>query len=450
MGELVVPGSQPGRVLLGRLAPGTTAAQLWGMVDADRASPALAAPASYGVLIVGPTRSGKTTSLLSPAVVGWDGPVIATSIRSDVLQHSWEAREEQGWPVLIYNPSNQGDYGSNTWSPLAAVMGDRPWASARRTARALVEAAGLAERGANRREDFWNMAAADYIAPLLLAAAADGPSMERVMVWLQKGDGAKKEVRARLKDHPEARQAADGVWALEPKISDSIYLTARTTLSAYQDEEVLKTCQSGMPGELPDITPDAVLGTEETPGASLFVVSPPTEWKYFAPLFSALVTSLVDAAFRRSGGLGQLDPPLLLALDEVANIAPLDELPAWASMSAGAGIQVVTVLQDLGQAERIWGKESTRSLLANHPAKLILGGTTDLETLRWAQELAGETEVQRWRQTRGRGGRSASEDRERRPLLSLEEIRRIPKGAALLISESAPAAIVKLRQGTTI
>ncbi len=453
MGDLVVPGPQPGRVLLGRLAPASTEARLWGLFDSERASPALAAPPGYGVLVVGVTRSGKTTSLLAPNVVRWDGPVITTSIRSDVLQHAWEEREAAGWPVLIYNPSNQGEYGSNTWSPLAVVMGERPWGSARRVAKALVEAAGLAEDGRNSRSNFWNATAADYIGPLLLAAAQEGPSMEPVMRWLQEGEDAKKEIRQRLKDHAEALRVAEGVWKMDSEVADSVFLTARTTLSAYNDEEVLETCRAPGPGKLPDITPDTVLGTEGpdgSPGASLFIVSPPDDWRYFAPLFSALVTSLVTAAFRRGGAKGPLDPPLLLALDEVANIAPLKDLPSWASQAAGAGVQIITVLQDLGQAERIWSKAETRELLSNHPAKLLLGGTTDLETLKWAREMLGEVDTRRWVQARGRGGRSASEQWERRPPMSLDEIRRIPQGAGLLISRSAPAAIVRLRQGTTI
>jgi hypothetical protein len=50
MGDLVVPGPQTGRVLLGRLAAESTEARLWSLVDSDRASPALAALPGKGVL----------------------------------------------------------------------------------------------------------------------------------------------------------------------------------------------------------------------------------------------------------------------------------------------------------------------------------------------------------------------------------------------------------------
>jgi type IV secretory pathway TraG/TraD family ATPase VirD4 len=189
---------------------------------------------------------------------------------------------------------------------------------------------------------------------------------------------------------------------------------------------------------------------EDELGATLYIVSPPTQWRYFAPLFTALVDSLVDAAYTRAGDSGRLDPPLLLALDEVANIAPLPELPAWASTAAGTGIQIISCLQDLGQAERIWGDAGTRTLMSNHPAKLVLGGTSDSATLRWAQDMLKEIQTSQWIESRGRGGRSASEHIERKPLLTTAEIREMPRGGALLINESTPAAIVELRQWTTI
>src|SRR5436305_2419487 len=125
MGDLVVRGPEAGRVLLGRLRPGTGTSSAAEWLSPGSGSPPLAAPPGYGVLVVGPARSGKTSTILAPAVRRWEGPVIATSIRSDVLQGSWQERESRGYPTLIFNPQNQGGYGSNTWSPLASIRGER-------------------------------------------------------------------------------------------------------------------------------------------------------------------------------------------------------------------------------------------------------------------------------------------------------------------------------------
>lgn len=438
MGDLVVAGSEPGRILLGRLAGG-------GGRGRNR-EPPLASPWCYGVLVLGPSRSGKTTSMLAPAVSSWEGPVVTTSIRFDVIERTWKVRSDKG-PILVYNPKNEGSAGSNTWSPMIAVMGDDPWGGAKRMATSLVEAAGTAENRRNSHQEFWNSAAADYVAPLLLAAAPDAPSMEPVVRWLQLGDRAKREVKPRLANHQDALAAVEFVWGLEPRAADSVYLTARTALSAYQDPFVMRTCLSGRPGELPDITPETILGTESTPGATLYIISPPTDQRYFSPLFTALLTSVFDAAYARAGGR-TLNPPLLLALDEVANITPIQDLPSLSSRAAGAGIQLVTVLHDLGQAEALWGVGETRTLLNNHYAKLLLGGLADVQTLEWAQKLLPETDQPRTGVSQvGRFGPvTASKSSEARPAMSLDELRTMPRGTALLLCGGHPAARVTLRE----
>jgi len=455
MSELVVSAPESGRVLLGRLSADTREAQLLGLFDKGGSTPALATPPCYGVLVVGAARSGKTNSLLTPAIVNWDGPVIATSIRSDLLRNSWEAREEAGWPVLIYNPKNLGGYGSNTWSPLIAAMGDKPWAGARRMAKALIEASGIVEEGANRDQAFWNATAADYLAPVLLAAAQKGSSMEPVLRWLDNAAEAETDMPQLLEDYPEALRVAETGWKLSLKMRDSIYQTALAALSAYRDEDVMQTCLSGGPGQLPDITPDTVLGTtgkEARPGATLYIVSPPRERRYFAPMFTALVTSLLDAAYSRAEDEQALDPPLLFAGDEIANIAPLRDYPSIASTAAGAGIQLITSLQDLGQAASIWGDDDTRTLLQNHYARLILGGTADLPTLEWAGAMLGEVERERTTLSReGMFGRqTTSRSAERQPVATTAELRTMAKGTALLVCGSLPVARINLREWTTI
>ena len=47
-------------------------------------------------------------------------------------------------------------------------------------------------------------------------------------------------------------------------------------------------------------------------------------------------------------------PPVLLALDEVANVAPLPGLPSVISEGGGQGLITIACLQDLSQARHRW------------------------------------------------------------------------------------------------
>ncbi len=88
-----------------------------------------------------------------------------------------------------------------------------------------------------------------------------------------------------------------------------------------------------------------------------------------------------------------LDPPLLLVLDEAANIAPVRDLDTLASTGAGMGVQLVTICQDLAQLAARYGPERSRTIANNHRAKLLLSGVSDLSTLDLMSGLAGEQAV---------------------------------------------------------
>src|ERR1700735_592730 len=63
----------PGRLLLGAL-PGTGRQR------------GVAAESAQSLVVVGPTQSGKTTSLAVPAILDSRGPVLAASGKSDLLR----------------------------------------------------------------------------------------------------------------------------------------------------------------------------------------------------------------------------------------------------------------------------------------------------------------------------------------------------------------------------
>jgi hypothetical protein len=62
-------------------------------------------------------------------------------------------------------PRDRPEIGNQTCNQDA---GPQAWENARCVASALIDASGIAEGGTNSRVDFWNAAAADFAAPLLL------------------------------------------------------------------------------------------------------------------------------------------------------------------------------------------------------------------------------------------------------------------------------------------
>ena len=110
-----------------------------------------------------------------------------------------------------------------------------------------------------------------------------------------------------------------------------------------------------------------------------------------APLIVGLLTEIRDAAYERARQTTSL-PPVLFALDEVANIAPLPDLPSIVSEGAGQGLLTLACLQDLSQARSRWGAEA-EGFLSLFGTTVVLPGIADMATLDALSTLSGDVEL---------------------------------------------------------
>jgi type IV secretory pathway TraG/TraD family ATPase VirD4 len=127
----------------------------------------------------------------------------------------------------------------------------------------------------------------------------------------------------------------------------------------------------------------------------------------------------------------------MLALDEVANIAPIPDLPAMVSEGAGQGLLVLACLQDLSQARSRWGAAAD-GFLSLFGTTVVLRGIADTRTLRDISALAGEREVRAMTVSRsaGRWGRvrpSTSVGTARQPCLPVDAVAHGRPGGALVL-----------------
>ncbi|MGE3795655.1 MAG: type IV secretory system conjugative DNA transfer family protein [Dehalococcoidia bacterium] len=412
---LVVTRPEPGRLTLGRVGAALVATE-----------------ARTSTLVVGPSQSGKTAGLAIPAILEAAGPVVAVSVKRDLLDHTLAARRARG-QALIYDPTGAARLDGEDavgWDPVASCA---EWPDARRMAHNLTSAQGAA---GGRDAEFWLQMAAKLIAPLLLAAAGrDGGSMRDVVGWLDSGEQTTVSRILVELGEPDAHAAFIATCRREERTLSSVYATAEAVLAPFSDPAVLRSTA------LPQIDPHAVLDGQST----LYVVAPAKDQERLAPLFAGLIEHIVDAAYARAAAGRPCEPSLLLVLDEAANTAPIRNLPQIAATAAGQGIQVVSVFQDLAQARGRYG-EAADTILANHRAKLFLSGISDARTLDYLGRALGEEEVGYESHTRGEHG-SASRTRgtRQRRLAPADAVRGIPPGEAILVYGHLPPARLSLR-----
>ncbi|MGH9057688.1 MAG: type IV secretory system conjugative DNA transfer family protein [Acidimicrobiales bacterium] len=349
-----------GRLVLGRWAgtggperPGGSANP-----SSRRRGRLLATEARHSVLVVGPTQSGKTTGLAVPALLEWGGPVVATSVKDDLASTTLAWRSRQG-PTWMFDPTRStGLRPASSWTPLAACD---DWSSAQRVATWLVDAtparSGMADAA------FWYATAAKQLAPLLLAASRSSMVMADVARWTDTGDFEEPGRLLDLAGETEAAVALAACGARDDRLRSSVSTTLETVLAPFEDPTVAASTEAS------DIDLDTLL----TSSGSLYLCGPSHEQHRVQGLFAALVSSVVAAAVRHANAAGgRLDPPLLLVLDEAANIAPVRDLDTLASTAAGLGVQLVTVCQDLAQLGARYGTERARTIANNHRAKILL------------------------------------------------------------------------------
>ena len=421
LADLLVDAPQPGRVVLGHAFGKLVASQV-----------------EHSVLVVGATRSGKTRGFAIPAVIDWAGPAIVLSAKTDLLHATFEQRRKIG-PVWVFDPTGVSGVPTSTWSPLGQA---ETWGGALRVADAMSKLSRAT--GGLGGSDHWQIVAAQLLAPLLHAAALAKLDMGDVLGWVKSQD-CDPALRALYLAGAEA--AVDSVRATlktEPRQRDSAFSTCRTVLDAYEDPAVLEASRDC------GIRPERLLGGGPS---TVFLVATAAEQQRLAPLFLALVDELTRATLRRaseerasSGFAVRFDADrVLLLLDEAANIAPIPNLAALASVAGGEGLQLVTIYQDLSQVRHAY-RDEWGSIASNHVVKVVLPGVSDPETLRYFSSVVGDEETLEVLETRDSSGRtSRSEHIARGPVVPLRALREQRINSGWLVSGARPAGQIRLR-----
>ncbi|MFZ0381638.1 MAG: type IV secretory system conjugative DNA transfer family protein [Solirubrobacteraceae bacterium] len=427
---------------LRRLRRGQSNAHGGRLVLGRRGARLLYAEHRHALVAFGPPQSGKSAGIAIPALLEWNGPAVASSIKTDLLSATRARREALG-EVLVFDPFGLAQARSHTWSPL---HGATTWDGALEVAWRLASAGELDRRGVEGG-DFWAVAAEQRLAPLLYTAAAGGAGMDSVVRWVN-GQGAREldETLARITGAAQdeaalagAHAAYDAVRAFEAQADrtrTSIEATAQTLLRAYRFQRVLQSAASS------EITADRVLDQ----AATLYLIGDAKASKLLRPLFLGLLGEVVDRAYERATlAGGALETPLLLCLDEAGNVAPLPHLAEIASTAPSHNIQLVTIFHDLAQARSRYGQQA-ETVVNSHRARMLLPGVADLDTLRYFAGLIGEEEARDRTHTTGAGGSSRSTSRRRRPLIAAEALRQLPEGHALLLYGRVAPTRLRLRR----
>jgi type IV secretory pathway TraG/TraD family ATPase VirD4 len=285
---------------------------------------------------------------------------------------------------------------------------------------------------------FWRDKTIQALYPMLHAAAISGATTRDFDLWCS-GPSLAEEAVTILRDHPSAvpgwADKLDEIVNADPRTRDNMWAGVQQATKALSNPNVLEACS---PRLSEHFDPAQFLAESGT----LYVVG--DDKGVDGPLVAALIEDIFAAAkhIANTSTGNRLDPPLLLMLDEAANIAYLPSLPTMVS-AGGRGVTTVNVWQSRAQARDRWGADTEHAIWGASTVKLVFGGLSDAQDLHDLSTLVG-TRSERTDTAGGDGTPSTSTSWREVPIMRPEQIHTMPKGVALMLHPGQQPTLVDL------
>ncbi len=375
------------------------------------------------VALIGPTGSGKT-ALAASALVTWDGPVVAVSVKRDLYDTTAAARAARG-EIAVFDPGMATGLASARWSPLEAVTTS---SGALRTGRALAQAI---PRSGVTNADYWAKHGEKLLGAfmgvaglsrLLVAPPGDAPypvvNMEHIATWVTTMADATDPVINRLlkagldKTQPLevkliARHASVtfvGVAKEDHKIRSSIYSTASHAIDPWLEPSVAHSATDDPRHSYAsdrDLGAPAPVHRPRLADGPARPASPtPCTWPPHSPSSSGSppCSAACSPTSKTPSTPGTSPGAASTSRCSSSSTKPASSssagCPAEVSTIAALGAFFVTCWQNLSQIQHRYGTLAD-AVLSGHRTKCFFAGVDDLTTTRYLTGLLGSEYVTR-------------------------------------------------------
>lgn len=385
------------------------------------------AQACCHVLVLGPSGTGKSTSLLIPNILSYRGSMAVSDPKSEL----WNTTAHKHQRARRYAPLEPERSVPFNFVPRCKDVDI-----------ALLLGKALASADSEKSSDtFWDKAATSLYAALLNYTAhmpeATPATLYNLMVDLSRDMNRLVKV---IDSGPSraARELLTAFVAGPEKTKGSILATAAVNWTWMTSERVKRFTSSTLePADFTEL--------RSWPVACYWCL-PKDDVERLKPLSTLFFTLLFNDVSKTKGPC-----PIQFFWDEIANIGRLPDFEKSITLVRGEGISFFLAIQDRAQINELYGNHYAKVIMGNCAHKVILH-SCELEDTKWASELLGEMTIELESRTATRGanlvlkaaGLSGSETRgtttseKARALYTPAEIRRLPKDRALLISKNLP------------
>lgn len=387
-------------------------------------------------LAIAGTRAGKGVSVVIPAIIDHDGPVVCLDVKGEnfVVTRRWRAG--LGRRVVVLNPFGVIEPAQDGFNPLDYIRREhlvrdidvlaeglvRPEIGAgnhfSEMARQMI-AAGIEVVATQHTDPERNL---NMVMDILLSAGF----VERLQAWMDAPD--------RFGVRPA--RAAAALLAAGENERGAVMTTIKKAFEWARSDE-MRAFLSRSNTNFDDLLDDKI---------DIFIAVPLDQLGAQA-VFMRLLINIVLGTVVRQDGRRLAEKRILLVMDEFVRLGRMEKLLDIANVAAGSGIEALFVTQDKGQIEAIYGKSDTDSLLGSCVTSRIFGlGRLESNTAEWAASALGEqTVITRSVQTPTRFGESRrlSTSEQKQRLMTADQILGMPADEMLCLIGSKPPLRLK-------
>lgn len=335
------------------------------------------------LITIAPSRSGKGTTTIIPALLEYPGSMIVIDPKGQNAAVTAAHRRAMGQEVICLNPfgMHTGEpwhLPSHTYNPLSII--DEFSANFVADVNALCEALIVTEGN----EPHWSNSARDLVSALILYVLADGTeerTLGRIRRLATRGHEDFDTFEAFMQHlsespFPFVAQKAGRFTRMSDGIH-GIISTATTQLNFLDDPVIVDSLKTG----------ETTFADLKTRPVTIYLILPARYISAYSRWLRIMVVSALNELTATARVPGQL--PVLFLLDEFAQLGHLKAIEDAMGMAAGYGVQLWPIFQDLNQAEQIYGKR-WQTFLAN--AGVVQFFTpNDVTTAEYITKRAGQT-----------------------------------------------------------
>lgn len=383
-------------------------------------------------LIAGPRRQ-KTRTIVVPNILLAPGACLATSVRPDIVDATIEHRSRKG-RVAVFDP--QGLAPSHEahrawWNPLAGV---RSLEDANQLAEVLqVATYGVDTGGKNA---FFITNGRTVLRDYLFAAAITGRHLPAVVEWLNREDNDEPAMLLR-EEHPSVANEVDAMQSLAKDTRSGVFGHARGAVA------FLTPAMRAWVTPRDDRAAFDPVAFAAAPADTLYLLS--EEDGSAGPLVAALTKAVITAAetaAKQAGGVREV--PMVLVLDEVANICRLPELPAKYSTWGGRRIVPIAVLQSEEQGQEVWGVAGFDALWNAATVQVFAGGHASPKFLQNLANRIGDYEYEEHSSTYHDGKQSRTSSRHREMIFDVADLDALDERRMLVFGDGARPVLARM------